>query len=301
VTSIEWTNKTWNPVTGCTKVSPGCDHCYAENIARRFAGGKAFPNGFAVTLHPERLFTPTTWRKPSFVFVNSMSDLFHDDVPDSFIAQIFAVMADTPQHTYQILTKRHGRMRSLIGDAFDGGQRLIQAAPDEATALSLTDTPWPLPNLWLGVSAEDQERAALRIPSLLETRAAVRFVSAEPLLGPIDLTRLARRNVLLDALGGDVADAADGAVFTGTPSVLDWVIVGGESGNGARPMELGWAEQLVEQCAAAGTAVFVKQLGSAWARSHGYCTSPKGGEIRHWPEQLRVRQMPDDAAATAHR
>lgn len=265
-TSIEWTEKTWNPVTGCTKVSPGCDHCYAEGIARRFTG-KAFPNGFDVTLRPERLTTPLSWRKPARVFVNSMSDLFHDDVPDEYIARVWAVMAATPQHTYQVLTKRHGRMRSLLSSAAFKTAVGVQFVfgpdvPDNAR----TGLAWPLPNVWLGVSAEDQKRANLRIPALLDTPAAVRFVSAEPLLGPVDLEDVLNRFELSNV-------------------GLHWVIVGGESGPGARPMDIPWARRLVDQCHTANIACFVKQLGSA----HG---PHKGGDMATWPAELRVREYP---------
>jgi protein gp37 len=312
VTSIEWTDKTWNPVTGCTKVSPGCDHCYAENIARRFAGGPAFPNGFDTTLHPQRLNAPKTWRRPAMVFVNSMSDLFHADVPDSFIAQVFAVMAQTPQHTYQILTKRHGRMRSLIGDAFDGGQKLIEAAPDEATAEALYDTYWPLPNVWLGVSVEDQQRAELRIPALLETAAEVRFISAEPLLGPLDLERWFKHVQVpacqrctpdkpfrvIDAYSGHLWGRCDCDCHPAPRPVRpDWVIVGGESGPGARPMNPDWARDIVNLGQFAGFDVFIKQMGSAWAKKFG--GPSKGQDPNYWPEQLQVRQMPNTSAMTA--
>ena len=186
-TKIEWTDATWNPVTGCTMVSPGCDHCYAETIAHRFAGTAAYPDGFAVTLRPERLDQPLRWRRPRRVFVNSMSDLFHKDVPDEYIACIWAVMALAPQHTFQVLTKRHGRMRSLLDD--DG---FIQRVWNEMDgflprAKHPDESRWPLPNVWLGVSVEDQQRADLRIPALLDTPAAVRFLSCEPLLRPVDL------------------------------------------------------------------------------------------------------------------
>ncbi|SLG33563.1 bacteriophage protein gp37 [Mycobacteroides abscessus subsp. abscessus] len=228
-TKIEWTDSTWSPVTGCDKVSPGCDNCY--------------PNGFGVTLRPERLGEPLRWRKPRRVFVNSMSDLFHKDVPDEFIAKVFGVMARAPQHTFQILTKRPGRMRSLLGDRVDGAQPLLEAATEEETATAIYDAPWPLPNVWLGVSAEDQKWAEVRIPVLLDTPAAVRFVSAEPLLGPIDLTRRG-------LLAPDECERR-----------LDWVIVGGESGRGARPMHPEWARSLRDQCTAAGVPFFFKQWG----------------------------------------
>jgi protein gp37 len=263
-TTIEWTDDTWNPVTGCTKVSPGCDNCYAEGIARRFAGTDAFPRGFEVTLHPERLDAPLRWRKPRRVFVNSMSDLFHDTVPDDFIVEVWAVMAMTPQHTYQVLTKRHGRMRALLGDeAFHGH------VAGAATRLAQQHGRLPgfagrtaLPNVWLGVSVEDQKRANLRIPALLDTPAAVRFLSCEPLLGPVDLTRVAsglRDDMVFDVVGERYGVPGQWQASLG--SRVDWVIVGGESGPGARPMHPDWARQLRDQCQAARVPFFFKQWG----------------------------------------
>lgn len=298
---IEWTDATLNVVTGCEKVTPGCDNCYAETFAERWRGtpGHHFENGFDVTLRPERLTLPLRWKKPRRVFVNSMSDLFHKDVPDEFIARTFAVMARTPQHTYQILTKRHGRMRSLIGGEIDGGQTLLEAA-DEETARVLYDARWPLPNVWLGVSVEDQQRADLRIPTLLDTAAAVRFLSCEPLLGEVDLTRWLR-----PVPGCGHIDPDDGTCghpeahspechrWADCPLVSlygewhgpDWVIVGGESGPGARPMDLKWAESLVHQCQVADVPVFVKQLGvKAGSKTHH--------DINTFPEALRVREFP---------
>jgi len=235
-TSIEWTDYSWNPVSGCDKVSPGCDHCYAETIATRFAGTKAYPDGFKVTLKPERLTDPLrkrSWRGKR-VFVNSMSDLFHKDVPDDYIAQVFAIMALAPEITFQILTKRHGRMRSLLNSEAHwrrvgvGGVRV-------------------LPNVWLGVSVEDQQRADLRIPALLDTPAAVRWLSCEPLLGPVDLGAAFGTNY-----GGDPREDETG---------VDWVVVGGESGPGARPMHPEWARTLRDQCQAAGVPFHFKQWG----------------------------------------
>jgi protein gp37 len=256
-TDIEWTDETWNPVTGCTKVSPGCDNCYAEGIAERFRGSKGFPNGFDVTLRPEKLRTPLSWRTPRRVFVNSMSDLFHDSVPDEFIAKVWATMAQTPQHTYQILTKRHGRMRSLLGS---DGQRLLEATTDEETAQAIYDSVYPLPNVWLGVSVEDQQRADLRVPALLKTQAAVRFLSCEPLLGPVDLGRWMQphRPDCQDETG-EPPWCSCGRDHDG---YLDWVIVGGESGGSARPMQGDWARALRDQCAQAGVAFFFKQWGT---------------------------------------
>lgn len=242
-TGIEWTDATWNPVTGCTKVSPGCDHCYAETIAHRFAGTKAYPFGFAVTLQPERLGQPFRWRKPRRIFVNSMSDLFHDDIPDDYIAQVFSVMAQTQRHTYQILTKRPARMRSLLSrPEFIWPRVWGPISPDMPDIAYRT---WPLPNVWLGVSTENQQWADIRIPTLLDTPAAVRFISAEPLLGPISLIRWLN--------GG----------FGNVSPDLHWVIVGGESGAGARMMSPDWARDLRDECVAADVPLLFKQWG-AW-------------------------------------
>lgn len=263
-TGIEWTDATWNPVTGCDKVSPGCDRCYAETFAERWRGtsGHYFEAGFDVRLRPDKLDLPLRWTKPRKVFVNSMSDLFHDKVPDEYIARVFAVMAYAHRHTFQLLTKRHGRMRSLLSS-----QRFVELfdiefykVPDWAERYPDLDfarpeqvvhlMDGPLSNVWIGVSAEDQKRADLRIPALLDTPAAVRFVSAEPLLGPINLRT-------------DPIEA--GSPFWG--SQLDWVIVGGESGPGARPMHPDWARSLRDQCLAAGVPFLFKQWGEwRWTR-----------------------------------
>jgi protein gp37 len=251
--TIEWTDATWNPVTGCTKVSPGCDNCYAETFAERFRGtaGHYFEQGFDVVLRPDKLDQPLKWRKPRRIFVNSMSDLFHDDVSDEYIARVFAVMAATPQHTYQLLTKRHGRMRSLLNNLAWRSSVFLRESVIPGGARELPT--WPLPNLWLGVSVEDQKRADLRIPALIDTPAAVRWLSMEPLLGPVDLDRTDK-----DAL-------VDGGI--------DWVVVGGESGPGARPMHPQWARDLRDQCSAAEVPFFFKQWGE-WApngwRAIGY-------------------------------
>ncbi|MFJ6061639.1 DUF5131 family protein [Streptomyces tendae] len=268
-TTIEWTDRTWNPVTGCTKVSPGCDNCYAETIAHRFSGSKAFPNGFDVTQHEARTSRPLRWKKPARVFVNSMSDLFHADVPAEFIARVFAVMALTPQHTYQVLTKRPGRMRSLLSN------RDFRALVDdhrEQLHPGCGDFAWPLPNVWLGVSVENQRWADIRIPALLETPAVVRFLSCEPLLGPLDLfgpivpgRGRPKLTYWLDGRPGWGPDQTDdrGRVFqemTVGPR-LDWVIVGGESGPKARAMHPEWARTIRDQCQQAGVPFFFKQWG----------------------------------------
>ncbi|OBB15114.1 hypothetical protein A5761_15130 [Mycolicibacterium setense] len=258
-TGIEWCDSTWNPVTGCTEVSPGCDHCYAKTFAERWRGtqGHYFERGFDVQLRPDKLDQPLRWRRPRRIFVNSMSDLFHDQVPDEYIARVWAVMACSYRHTFQVLTKRHARMRSLLSserfvelfdvefckvpDWVDRYPDLDFARPEQVVHLA----DGPLSNVWLGVSTENQQWADIRIPALLDTPAAVRFISAEPLLGPIDL---------LEHFGS-------GPAVRGGVAALDWVIVGGESGPGARPMHPDWARSLRDQCEAAGVPFLFKQWG----------------------------------------
>lgn len=252
MTTIEWTDQTWNPTTGCDRVSPGCDNCYALTMAKRLKamGSEKYQRdgdprtsgpGFGVSVHEDALTLPFSWRKPRKVFVNSMSDLFHAEVQDEFIAEVFSVMARTPQHTYQVLTKRHARMRSLLN------------RPSFRDNLAMWGQPWPLPNVWLGVSVENQHWADIRIPALLDTPAAVRFISAEPLLGPVDLHRYVGEP---SGLSGDWT------------RLLDWVIAGGESGRGARPMNPYWPADIAEQCSAAGVPFLFKQHGAwcAWRR-----------------------------------
>lgn len=213
-TAIEWTDKTWNPTTGCNKVSPGCKFCYAEVVANRFTNH--FPQGFDFTLHPARLEQPLRWRKPSRIFVNSMSDLFHEEMPFDYLQKIFEVMQGASQHTFQILTKRHKRM--------------VELAPN------LT---WP-DNVWLGVSVETQ-RYVERVDHLREVPAKVRFLSCEPLLGPLDLN-----------LNG-----------------IHWVIVGGESGPKHRPVEKAWIEGIRVQCHDANVPFFFKQWGGVTPKAGG--------------------------------
>lgn len=275
---IEWTEATWNPTTGCTKVSPGCDHCYAEGMFNRFNGPGAFDT---VKLRPERLEVPIRWRRPRRVFVNSMSDLFHADVPDDFIARTFAVMATAGNHTYQVLTKRHARMRSLLNSPRfreDVAHHWFELYDKYACRRQFVPTwadHWPLPNVWLGVSVEDQHWANLRIPALLNTPAAVRFLSCEPLLGPVGL-----RDEWMWATRG-----------------VHWVIVGGESGHGARPMDAEWATSLRDQCATAGVPFFMKQAGAVLAREWG-CSDRKGHNPAEWPEPF-PREFPATVGAAA--
>lgn len=307
-TGIEWTDATWNPVTGCTKVSPGCDHCYAETFAERFRGveGHYFERGFDVQLREDKLTLPLRWRKPRRVFIDSMSDLFHKDVPDEYIARVFVIMALTPQHTYQVLTKRHGRMRSLLSWS-SRWRELLREADSWACGLDVSwpaerflavrrwiygtgveiDPVAPLPNVWLGVSVENQRWADLRIPALLKTPAAVRFLSCEPLLGPVDLNGPAdahgHRARLTYWLTGRPGWAEPETTTTGvklqamtTGPRIDWVIVGGESGRGARPMHPDWARSLRDQCTAAGVPYLFKQWGE-WA-PESVCATERGAK-----------------------
>ena len=263
---IEWTDETYNPVTGCTKISTGCKNCYAARMARRLAGRYGYPEAphhFDVTLHPDRLEEPLRWRKPRRVFVCSMSDLFHEDVRPEFIHQVFETMMEASKHTFQILTKRPEKMQWFI-DAWSQWRM------------------WPLPNIWLGVSAENQEQADTRIPWLLQTPAAVRFVSIEPMLEEIYLSN--EYDNYLEGWSTRMACYGDPVIEErfDTPGI-DQVIIGGESGPGARPMQIVWARSLVEQCKDAGVPVFVKQLGGR---------VDKRSDPALWPEDLRVREYP---------
>ena len=272
-TTIAWTDETWNPVTGCTKVSAGCDNCYAESLAERFRDtpGHYFANGFDLQLRPAKLVEPLHWKKPRRVFVNSMSDLFHDDVRDDYIARVWAVMALAPQHTFQVLTKRHGRMRSLLNSAdFYGLVRAALHLLHDVPELEAFGTErFPLPNVWMGVSVEDQQWADIRVPALLDTPAAVRFLSCEPLLGPVDLAPH-----MPEVPYWDSREAEDWGIH--------WVIAGGESGRRARPMQAEWARSLRDQCADTGTAFFMKQAGTVLAKEWG--ARGKGEDPTEWPE-----------------
>lgn len=258
ISAIEWTDRTWNPTVGCMKVSAGCENCYAIRTAYRLAAigqepykglTKKLPDGSVnwtgvVRTLPERLRIPMGWRAPSRIFVDSMSDLFHEDVPSEFIDQVFATMALTPQHTYQVLTKRPQRMLSyLVGDGITRRGWIAEAAAQNL------DEQWPLPNVWLGVSVEDQRAADERIPLLLQTPAAVRFLSCEPLLGPVDLEKPWPNSEV----------SFSHVYHPWMIQQLDWVIAGGESGPGFRPMDQDWARSLRDQCQAAGVAFFCKQ------------------------------------------
>lgn len=307
-TGIEWTDATWNPVVGCSLVSPGCTNCYAMGQAARIVrcseglGRASAYDGTVETVKGRPVWTgkvalaseatltqPLRWQKPRRIFVNSMGDLFHEGVPDEWIDRVFAVMALAPQHTYQILTKRSARMRRYMTPTttvpmlgrlplervhlaaaadYEGDDKLWEQLKRHGNLYSLyCSVPWPLPNVWLGISAEDQRRANERIPDLLVTPAAIRFVSNEPALGGVDYRRIRTAHpsyvgveAMLDALTGQTFDLGDTPIGE-LNAKLDWIIVGGESGPNARPMHPDWARSIRDQCAAAGTAFFFKQWG----------------------------------------
>jgi protein gp37 len=247
--AIEWTDATWNPVTGCTKVSPACANCYIERQTPFRVRHRKFVKGhIPLEFHENRLDAPLHWRDPRRVFVNSMSDLFHEDVPDVFIDRVFAVMALARWHTYQVLTKRAERL-STAPTRDRVGAALRARGVDENFVRNLR---WPLPNVWLGVSVENQHFADERIPLLLQTPAAVRFISAEPLLGPVDL---------------GFAFVSDNPWMV--QQHVDWVIVGGESGPRVRPTDPDWIRSMRDQCVAAGVPFFFKQWGGRTAKSGG--------------------------------
>lgn len=326
-TKIQWTEATWNPVRAtysttdgvgqvlkrgwhCERVSPGCQHCYAERLnEKRFGTGLPYNRKSRdlvdIYLDEKALTQPLHWRRPRKVFVCSMTDLFGEWVPDETIDRVFAVMALSKSHAFQVLTKRPERMREYVSAARERIAAVIRDGKMTTNQLYAFDMAgsveglpgtvhglwWPLPNVWLGTSVEDQERADQRIPYLLATPAAVRFVSAEPLLGPVEF----------DPYLNDLSDECRFA-----PHGLNWVIVGGESGPGARPCDLDWIRDIVRQCQAAGVAVFVKQLGArpcvgsveTAAGSNVFVPDlvrlrdRKGGDMSEWPEDLRVREFP---------
>jgi protein gp37 len=331
-TKIEWADATWNPITGCTKISPGCANCYAEKMSKRLAGRCGYPadEPFKVTIHPDKIDEPLKWKKPRRVFVCSMSDLFHKDVPMSIITYVLRMARSREGHTFMILTKRPARMKEAIREMVSWGM-------------------WPVPNIWLGVTAENQEQADKRIPILLDTPAAVRFVSVEPMLGPVDLRPWLKPYYHGGIPGLKIGDTLLPPNVTGKPTLLkyaqeiapdgpqrddrvylttdkesasifaycypkgdvyraiptlpleddpdclepelsyqtpkavvvqdktpllDWVICGGESGPGARPMHPDWARALRDQCQGAGVPFFFKQWGEWYPDKKGLYKAP---------------------------
>lgn len=334
---IAWTDESWNPIRGCSKVSAGCTNCYAESVAARFSGPGLPYEGLAkdgrwtgkVVLVEKHLADPLRWTRPRRVFVNSMSDLFHESLDDATIDRVFGVMAlcdgtrgKYKRHDFQVLTKRPARARAYLSDP-ETPFRIASEVCHRLTAVGWrpwrggldwrTWEPWPLPNVWLGVSVEDQATADERIPLLLEAPAAIRFVSAEPLLGAVDLSA----EYLTKMMGRYPFPSLSAKHRTRIVHLLDWVIVGGESGPGARPCNVEWIRALVEQCREAGVPAFVKQLGARPifdrddmtdpqfrdldASEEGYTHGPvvmpmldrKGGDIAEFPEDLRIREFPN--------
>ena len=384
-TKIQWTGSTWTAIrarhhkTGkvgwhCVKVSDGCTHCYSKELNGRLGTGEQYNASADVEIFLDRkmLQWPLHWKKPRKIFVCSMTDLFADFVPDEYIDQIFAVMALTPQHTYQVLSKRPLRMKdyitsayprivTLLGESRTGdvlrtentrfGSSSRQQASSEGLAASedpsdrsgrVGDAPttgsrddgqghcgeirdekqggisdlrrsdleaclvWPLPNVWLGVSCEDQATADERIPLLLQTPAAVRFVSLEPILGPIELAMICSCSAGMHRPDGSITrgnwhhfgcfwyDPNHKTNGFRSKGGLDWVIVGGESGPDARPFEIDWAIDILAQCRAAGVPAFFKQAGAnAWYKGDRLVTRDrKGGDINEFPDDLRIREFP---------
>lgn len=263
VTKIEWCDRVWNPLTGCTPLSAGCANCYAQRMARRLAGRCGYPpeEPFRVTFHPDRLDEPLRWRKASRVFVCSMGDLFHEDVELVWLEQIYKLMRAATRHTFFILTKRPRKMQCLASRLMSKTRRVM----------GLPDWFAPADHIWLGVSCENQAMADGRVPLLVKCRAARRFLSLEPLLGPISLDQY---------------------------DPIDWVIVGGESGPGARDCNLDWIRSIVGECRQICVPVFVKQLGSRPLDCRSRFFFPldlhhsQGADPKEWPKDLRVREFP---------
>ena len=292
-TPIEWTDYVWNPTRGCSRVSEGCRNCYAERIAARFSQGFGDSHkeqgpfaGYAirtdsgprwtgkVELIESKLLEPLHWKKPRRVFVNSMSDLFHENLPDESIDRVFAVMETTRHITYQVLTKRAQRMREYLSNWRRAGSLLKEQGRR------------PLDNVWIGVSVENQATADERIPELLRTPAAIRFVSYEPALEQVNFTPF--------------LDPVSFSIGLGMRRGIGWGIIGGESGPGARPFDIEWARNTIRQFKAAGVPLFVKQLGArpVWNFPNvsnsevAQLKDSKGGDWAEWPADLRVREFP---------
>lgn len=308
-THIEWTDATWNPVTGCREVSPGCKNCYAKRDWQRLSAPRPVPNAYTgrefhdVQFHPERLHQPSQWKKPRRIFVNSMSDLFHEDVTDQQIEAVFAEMQANERHTFQALTKRIERAKAWLDrvkpSPVDGILTLDGAPPRHhgGTAVAFMAASWPLRNVWLGVTVVNQAEADRDIPLLLATPARVRFLSVEPMLSSIDLRELVTRSdpyltEAVDALRGELTSVNDhGSGRTDRCARIDWVICGGESGPHARPSHPDWFRSLRDQCAAAGVPFLFKQWGE-WLRCETEPSTDFNGREVHVDEGCGV-DLPD--------
>lgn len=350
--SIEWTDATWNPTRGCTKIAPGCKNCYADTFAERFRGvtGHPYELGFDPRLAPDKLSEPLKWKTPRRIFVDSMSDLFHEEFPFNYIAACFGVMSACQQHTFQVLTKRPERAAEFFHwierqkpaltaalvkrggawpDAEQSAESVLCAYHARHVLEPIKRPPfagWPLPNVHIGTSIANQKDADKNIPYLLQIPAAVHFLSIEPLIAPVDLDpalcEIHGNEFETDAGCSECqADGYIGEMSTGNwldplNGGVQWVIVGGESGPGARPCDVAWIRTIVEQCTTADVPVFVKQLGAKpvvsdppnsetsadmlWklalprrdANGEPFPADRKGGDITEFPEDLRVRQFP---------
>lgn len=343
--SIEWTDRTWNPVRGCSMAkgseTGGCLNCYAARMASRNlpemkspTTGEAFARILdsgprwtgKVELIEKALPAPLHWRNPQRIFVNSMSDLFHEALTDEQIDRVFGIMALCPQHTFQILTKRPERMLAYLSRGVDDEfmrEQMDEAVQEFGACHANMNQPdrWPLPNVWLGASVENQATADARIPVLLRTPAAKRFVSYEPALGPVSFEKWSDTGLECGGCGwsGVESECKEAGPEDDTGFAcpqcseicghlplderLDQIIVGGESGPGARPFDVQWARNTVQQCASAGVACFVKQLGAKpteggkWPDGSPstysfHLEDRKGGDMSEWPEDIRVREFP---------
>lgn len=261
-TGIEYGQTAWNPITGCSKISEACQNCWAERMSKRLAGRYGYPSDkpFSITLHPDRLAEPLRWKKPRTVLVSFMGDLFHDDVPDSFLDQIFAVMAKAQQHTFLVLTKRPERANNYILRAMYDEDCCYGGWYEAIEKLGIPDAT-PLENIWVGVTIENQSRADERIPFLLQIPSKVRFVSIEPMLGPVDIIKA----MDFAMINGDVP-------VQGIAQWLHWVICGGESGPRSRPMHPDWARSIRDQC--------VNEKVPFW--------------FKQWGEYISISQMPEE-------
>lgn len=321
-TKIEWVRgadgkagETWNPASGCSKVGLGCLQCYAERLSKRIYQGARWKPwterniNTNLRIHPHRLRDPFRWYEPRKIFVCSMGDLFHGHLPHAFVLDVFGIMGAAWWHTFMVLTKRPERMCGIltmcaheINDrVLHWTRELFNGAFRARKKARLGLPPWPLPNVIPGTSLEDQRSADERILHLHGTAAAVRFISIEPMLGPIDLKPYfwptcwhwdSNFRTPEEALAaGAFAQLIPQALVSANRNFIDWVIVGGESGPKARPADLDWFRNLRDQCLEAGVPYFLKQLGTAWARKVG-AKSYKGSDPEEWPEDLRVREMP---------
>lgn len=279
-TKIEWADQVWNPVTGCSKISEGCQNCYAERMAKRMAGRNGYPNEdpFKVTLHPDRLTDPIKWKRPRRIFVNSMGDLFHEEVDEEFIAKVFAIMNIASWHTFIVLTKRPQRMKELLNNEdfqFHCGWFESQAVRELKIENYNRQYKWPFPNVWLGVTTENQAAADERIPLLLQTPAAIRLVSAEPLLEPIlfyyedGMTDCYPLKGYYESLTVNLGIVAK----SGPMPKIDWLIAGGETGPGARPMHPDWVHNIKNQCLRDNVPFFFKSWGE-WTTEY-----PQGTDL----------------------